>query len=179
MGVDELDAEELPEKCLNNCIYTPTGSSEPKFCFARGDLPVACRENPPPTNIPETAVPDTTIPETTIPDTIPDQTRPDTTPNTTVPRTTPYHEDANWGECRGVTTGGLSIVTEVVEDNCTFPGVAKTGYWPFSDHSQGLDLHTCCYCCYNDWCSKSTESGCVTEEAMWWDDLKQKLDNQT
>lgn len=59
---DNIDADELPEKCLNDCIYARTGFSEPKFCFARGDLPVACGRNPP------TTTPGTTTPETTTPE---------------------------------------------------------------------------------------------------------------
>ena len=27
---------ELPDKCLNNCIYTVTGASGPTFCFGKG-----------------------------------------------------------------------------------------------------------------------------------------------
>ena len=27
---------ELPSQCLNNCVYTVTGTSSPKFCFRRG-----------------------------------------------------------------------------------------------------------------------------------------------
>merc|ERR1719180_274863 len=32
----------VPDQCLNDCLYTITGTSEPKFCFARGELPVEC-----------------------------------------------------------------------------------------------------------------------------------------
>merc|ERR1712130_262149 len=32
----------VPERCLNDCLYTAIGTSEPKFCFARGELPVEC-----------------------------------------------------------------------------------------------------------------------------------------
>ena len=59
--------EELPERCLNDCVYARTGSSIPKFCFARGDLPVACGEPNPPTT------------------------------TTTTTRTTPSPIDASWG----------------------------------------------------------------------------------
>ena len=38
---DSFDGE-VPERCLNSCFYTITGTSEPKFCFARGELPVEC-----------------------------------------------------------------------------------------------------------------------------------------
>ena len=30
---------ELPSQCLNGCVYTVSGTSSPKFCFAKG-LPV-------------------------------------------------------------------------------------------------------------------------------------------
>merc|ERR1711962_1627369 len=32
----------IPDQCLNDCVYTITNSSSPKFCFARGDLPTEC-----------------------------------------------------------------------------------------------------------------------------------------
>lgn len=32
----------VPERCLNDCLYSVTGTSQPKFCFARGELPVEC-----------------------------------------------------------------------------------------------------------------------------------------
>merc|ERR1712115_7880 len=34
----------LPHQCLNSCVYTKTGKSSPKFCFARGDLATECRD---------------------------------------------------------------------------------------------------------------------------------------
>jgi hypothetical protein len=65
------------------------------------------------------------------------------------------------GECRATFSEGVSL------DRCEYPGVAKTYYWgPFNGG-------TCCYCCYNDWCSEVHESGCATE-ASWWDDLKRR-----
>merc|ERR1711990_1122913 len=33
---------ELPNDCLNNCVYTVAGASSPKFCFGKGDLPTEC-----------------------------------------------------------------------------------------------------------------------------------------
>jgi deleted-in-malignant-brain-tumors protein 1 len=33
---------ELPNQCLNDCVYTVSGTSSPKFCFQRGDLPTEC-----------------------------------------------------------------------------------------------------------------------------------------
>jgi hypothetical protein len=39
---DDSFAGGVPERCLNDCFYTVTGTSEPKFCFARGELPVEC-----------------------------------------------------------------------------------------------------------------------------------------
>jgi len=33
---------ELPNQCRNDCVYTVSGTSSPKFCFARGDLPTQC-----------------------------------------------------------------------------------------------------------------------------------------
>merc|ERR1719430_708968 len=33
---------ELPHQCLNDCVYTVSGTSSPKFCFAPGDLPTQC-----------------------------------------------------------------------------------------------------------------------------------------
>jgi len=32
----------IPHQCLNNCVFTRTGTSSPKFCFQRGDLPTEC-----------------------------------------------------------------------------------------------------------------------------------------
>ena len=40
--VEESFSGGVPERCLNDCLYTITGTSEPKFCFARGELPVEC-----------------------------------------------------------------------------------------------------------------------------------------
>jgi len=34
----------LPHQCLTSCVYTKTGMSSPKFCFARGDLATDCRD---------------------------------------------------------------------------------------------------------------------------------------
>merc|ERR1712055_298979 len=34
----------LPHQCLTSCVYTNTGMSSPKFCFARGDLATECRD---------------------------------------------------------------------------------------------------------------------------------------
>jgi len=31
-------------QCLNNCVYTLIGTSSPKFCFGRGDLPAECHD---------------------------------------------------------------------------------------------------------------------------------------
>merc|ERR1719204_2127252 len=40
----------LPTECLNPCIYTKSGMSSPKFCFARGDLFAEClSDTSPPT----------------------------------------------------------------------------------------------------------------------------------
>jgi len=39
---DVLHSSELPGGCHNNCVYTVTGTSTPKFCFGRGDLPTEC-----------------------------------------------------------------------------------------------------------------------------------------
>merc|ERR1712032_1616440 len=35
----------VPDQCLNDCLYTISGTSEPKFCFARGELPVECGDS--------------------------------------------------------------------------------------------------------------------------------------
>ena len=35
----------VQDQCLNDCLYTITGTSEPKFCFARGELPVECGDS--------------------------------------------------------------------------------------------------------------------------------------
>jgi len=35
----------VPEQCLNDCVYSVTGTSEPRFCFARGELPVECEDD--------------------------------------------------------------------------------------------------------------------------------------
>ena len=40
--VEESFSGGVPDRCLNDCLYTITGTSEPKFCFARGELPVEC-----------------------------------------------------------------------------------------------------------------------------------------
>merc|ERR1712172_165579 len=32
----------IPHQCLNNCIYTKTGTSSPKYCFEKGDLQTEC-----------------------------------------------------------------------------------------------------------------------------------------
>merc|ERR1719352_1613220 len=32
----------IPHQCLNNCVYTKTGTSSPKYCFERGDLQTEC-----------------------------------------------------------------------------------------------------------------------------------------
>merc|ERR1712116_71710 len=34
----------LPHQCLTSCVYTKTGMSSPKSCFARGDLATECRD---------------------------------------------------------------------------------------------------------------------------------------
>merc|ERR1712180_34227 len=36
----------LPHQCLTSCVYTKTGMSSPKFCFARGELATECRDPP-------------------------------------------------------------------------------------------------------------------------------------
>jgi len=33
---------QIPHQCLNDCVYTVSGTSSPKFCFERGDLPTQC-----------------------------------------------------------------------------------------------------------------------------------------
>merc|ERR1712226_300141 len=33
---------EIPHQCLNDCVYTVSGTSSPKFCFETGDLPTEC-----------------------------------------------------------------------------------------------------------------------------------------
>jgi len=38
---DTFDGE-LPRQCLNSCVYTVSGTSSKKFCFAKGDLPTEC-----------------------------------------------------------------------------------------------------------------------------------------
>merc|ERR1719500_1868876 len=38
---------ELPHQCLNDCVYTVSGTSSPKFCFQRGDLPTECLSDVP------------------------------------------------------------------------------------------------------------------------------------
>merc|ERR1712106_839601 len=37
----------IPHQCLNACVYTVTGTSSPKFCFQRGDLPTECLSDVP------------------------------------------------------------------------------------------------------------------------------------
>merc|ERR1719234_2502068 len=32
----------IPLQCLNNCIYTKTGTSSPKYCFEKGDFQTEC-----------------------------------------------------------------------------------------------------------------------------------------
>jgi len=38
---------EIPSQCLNHCVYTVSGTSSPKFCFATGDLPTQCLSTQP------------------------------------------------------------------------------------------------------------------------------------
>merc|ERR1712130_161976 len=33
---------QIPHQCLNDCVYTVSGTSSPKFCFGRGHLPTKC-----------------------------------------------------------------------------------------------------------------------------------------
>jgi len=35
----------IPHQCLNDCVYTISGTSRPKFCFARGDLIAECLDS--------------------------------------------------------------------------------------------------------------------------------------
>jgi len=37
----------VPDQCLNDCVYTVTGTSSPKFCFAAGHLPTECNSDKP------------------------------------------------------------------------------------------------------------------------------------
>ena len=30
--------QELPHRCLNDCVYTVSGTSSPKFCFGAGSI---------------------------------------------------------------------------------------------------------------------------------------------
>jgi len=39
--------QELPHQCLNDCVYTVSGTSNPKFCFGAGDLPTECLSGEP------------------------------------------------------------------------------------------------------------------------------------
>ena len=32
----------IPNQCLNNCVYTVSGTSSPKFCFQRGTFMFQC-----------------------------------------------------------------------------------------------------------------------------------------
>ena len=43
--VDVGSSSPVPDQCLNNCVYSVTGTSEPRFCFARGELPVECEDD--------------------------------------------------------------------------------------------------------------------------------------
>jgi len=36
---------EIPHECLNDCVYTVSGTSSPKFCFKRGDRETECLSN--------------------------------------------------------------------------------------------------------------------------------------
>merc|ERR1712172_118357 len=38
----DLFHRSIPYECLNECVYTRDGTSSPKFCFIRGDLPTEC-----------------------------------------------------------------------------------------------------------------------------------------
>merc|ERR1711971_692789 len=38
----DLFHRSIPYECLNECVYTRDGTSSPKFCFIRGDLPPEC-----------------------------------------------------------------------------------------------------------------------------------------
>jgi len=38
---------ELPQQCINACVYTVSGTSSPKFCFKKGNLPTECSSDVP------------------------------------------------------------------------------------------------------------------------------------
>merc|ERR1712181_116415 len=43
----DLFHRSLPQECLNDCVYTRTNTSSPKFCFMQGDLPTECLSDEP------------------------------------------------------------------------------------------------------------------------------------
>merc|ERR1712226_191526 len=40
--LDDPFRGQIPRQCLNDCVYTVSGTSRPKFCFEPGDLPSEC-----------------------------------------------------------------------------------------------------------------------------------------
>merc|ERR1712130_346173 len=40
--LDDPFRGQIPHQCLNDCVYTVSGTSRPKCCFERGDLPTQC-----------------------------------------------------------------------------------------------------------------------------------------
>merc|ERR1712181_129371 len=43
----DLFHRSLPYECLNDCVYTRTNTSSPKYCFTQGDLPTECLSDEP------------------------------------------------------------------------------------------------------------------------------------
>merc|ERR1711971_415298 len=50
----------LPYECLNDCVYTRTNTSSPKYCFMQGDLPTECLSDEP---APEEEAPEEPAPD--------------------------------------------------------------------------------------------------------------------
>merc|ERR1719489_123455 len=60
----DLAHRSLPYECLNDCVYTRTNTSSPKFCFMQGDLPTECLSDEP---APEEEAPEEPAPEEEYP----------------------------------------------------------------------------------------------------------------
>merc|ERR1712192_52113 len=60
----DLFHRSLPQECLNDCVYTRTNTSSPKYCFMQGDLPTECLSDEP---APEEEAPEEPAPEEEAP----------------------------------------------------------------------------------------------------------------
>merc|ERR1712192_287737 len=61
----DLFHRSLPQEGLNDCVYTRTNTSSPKYCFMQGDLPTECPSDEP---APEEEAPEEPAPEEPAPE---------------------------------------------------------------------------------------------------------------